>query len=115
MGPGGSFPPNYPGGGGPPGQAYPPTSQPGYPGYPGSGGGPPGQYPGYQNSGGPPGGDQYRGPGYPGYPRPGYPGAPGGPGGPGATPTSAGTPPPSSQPYEQYQVRPAPGPFLGFV
>merc|ERR1719319_1088077 len=54
MGPGGSFPPNYPGGG-LPGQGYPPTSQPGYPGYPGAGGGPPQQYPGYQNSGGPPG------------------------------------------------------------
>merc|ERR1719334_2448130 len=100
MGPGGGYPPGYQGGQGPPGQGYPPTSQP-YPGYQGAPGGPPQQF-GYQNSGpaGAPGGpDPYnRG----GPHRPGYPGQPGGP------PTSSGTPPPanfppSSQPYEQYQ------------
>ena len=109
--------------GGPPGQGYPPSYPPAQrpPGHEGYGGGPPGapgynNYPGqgpppswrgqYDQGSGPPttGNDMYnRGWGGSGYPpRPGYP-----QGGPPTT--SSGTPPPSSypptsQPYDQYQV-----------
>jgi hypothetical protein len=116
--------------GGPPGQGYPPSypptqrppghegygggppGAPGYPGYPGQGGqgGPPPSWRGqYDQNSGPPttGNDMYNrgwgGPGSGGYPpRPGYP-----QGGPPTT--SSGTPPPSnypptSQPFDQYQV-----------